>query len=205
MIASLLEMKSLLHVRKTNLRRWSGWEWSQWGWPHTCHDDRQRMVWLMPSPAVSLHLMVCSQHAKITPGYMLILTSAIWLVTLYCGMMNMERLMTTSLILVISEGILGQRRGDHEGCQCCALMDLLVRNIRQRFKTFLKQQTRQKTRRDHWYMQFAHNNLPVVAALMILSGHLKTNLKCLNERDSLIITDSSCFIKCENCPDLFVF
>lgn len=79
--------------------------------------------------------------------------------------------------------------------------DLLVRILCQRYKTFLKQRIRQKTRCDYWSMQFAHNNLHVVAAVMILSGHLKTDLECLKERDSLLITNSSCFVKCENCPD----
>ena len=50
-------------------------------------------------------------------------------------------------------------------------------------------------------MQFAYTNLPVVAAAMILSGHMKVDLECLDEADSLLITDSSCFIKCETHPN----
>ena len=50
-------------------------------------------------------------------------------------------------------------------------------------------------------MHFAYANLPVVAAAMILSGHMKIDLKCLDEAESLLITDSSCFIKCETHPN----
>ena len=50
-------------------------------------------------------------------------------------------------------------------------------------------------------MNFVFNNLPVVAAVMVLSGHLKSDLDCLNDRDSLLITDSGCYVKCSNCAD----
>ena len=70
-----------------------------------------------------------------------------------------------------------------------------------RFKLLLKERIRQKARRDHWMMHFAFNNIPVVAAVMVLSGHLKSDLDCLNERDSLLITDTGCFVKCAQNPD----
>ena len=34
-----------------------------------------------------------------------------------------------------------------------------------------------------------------------MSGHLKIDLECLNERDSLLTTDSSCFVECHQFPD----
>ena len=79
--------------------------------------------------------------------------------------------------------------------------DRLDRILRVRFKIFLKARIRQKSRRNHWSMRFAYNNIPVVAAVMVLSGHLKSDLDCLNERDSLLITDSGCFVKCSETPD----
>ena len=74
--------------------------------------------------------------------------------------------------------------------------DVLVKILRQRFRTFLKQRISSKAKRSHWSVNFACNNLPVVAAVMALSGHLKSDLECLHDRDSLLITDASCFIKC---------
>jgi hypothetical protein len=41
----------------------------------------------------------------------------------------------------------------------------------------------------------------VVAAVMVLSGHLKSDIECHNKRDSLLITDSGCFVKCSETPD----
>ena len=60
---------------------------------------------------------------------------------------------------------------------------------------------REKSRCDHWSMHFAFNNLPVVAAVLLLSGHVKSDLECLNERDSLLNTDSNCYVKCQDCSD----
>ncbi len=79
--------------------------------------------------------------------------------------------------------------------------DRLGQILRLRFKVFRKERIRQKSRRDHWSMNFAFNNIPVVAAVMVLSGHLKSDIECLNERDSLLITDSGCFVKCSETPD----
>ena len=75
--------------------------------------------------------------------------------------------------------------------------DHLVKILCLRFKLFLKQRIARKTRRAHWSMSFAYNNLHVVAAVMILSGHLKMDLESLNETDGLLVTDLSCFVKCE--------
>lgn len=47
-------------------------------------------------------------------------------------------------------------------------------------------------------MDFTRVNLPVVTAVMVLSGYLKSNLECLNESDSLLITDSIYFLKCDD-------
>ena len=73
--------------------------------------------------------------------------------------------------------------------------------LRSRFKVFLRRRIKDASGRDHWSMRFASNNLPVVAAILVLSGHIKSDLECLNERDSLLITDSSRYIECSDCPD----
>ena len=77
----------------------------------------------------------------------------------------------------------------------------LVLILRNRFKVFLKQRIKEKARRDHWCMRFALKNLPVVAAALVLSGHVKKDVSCLNGRDSLLVTDSSCYVRCCDMPD----
>ena len=78
--------------------------------------------------------------------------------------------------------------------------DALIPLLQARFKLYLEQRIRQKNKRDHWCLQFARNNLPVVAAIMTLSGHVQSNLECLNERDSLLVTDLARYVKCIDCP-----
>ena len=82
-----------------------------------------------------------------------------------------------------------------------AAANRLLLLLRFRFKILLKRRIRQVARRDHWSMCFAYNNLPVVAAVLVLSGHIKSDLECLNERDSLLCTKSNSYIKCDDCPN----
>ena len=79
--------------------------------------------------------------------------------------------------------------------------DRLVDILRSRFLVFLKQRIKEKSRREHWSMVFANRNLPVVAAVLVLSGHVKTDLECLHDGDSLLVTDCSGYVKCCDCPD----
>ena len=78
--------------------------------------------------------------------------------------------------------------------------DALITILQARFKTFVKQRIKQQNKRDHWCLRFAYNNLPLVAAIMILSGHTKIDLECLNERDSLLVTDSSRYVNGADSP-----
>ena len=50
-------------------------------------------------------------------------------------------------------------------------------------------------------MRFAFNNLPVVAAVMVLCGHTKADISCLSGKDSLLSTDIGLYVKCCNVPD----
>lgn len=79
--------------------------------------------------------------------------------------------------------------------------DQLLILLRSRFKVLLKRRIQQASWRNHWSMRFAYRNLPVVAAVLVLSGHIKSDLGCLNEQDSLLTTDSNCYIKCADCPN----
>ena len=79
--------------------------------------------------------------------------------------------------------------------------DTLLRIMNQRFRSFLKNRVTVKSKRVHWSMEFAYNNLPVSAAVIALSGHLPMALECLTDSDCLLINDMGCYIKCEDCPD----
>ena len=65
----------------------------------------------------------------------------------------------------------------------------------------LRRRIRENACRDHWSMIFAFNNLPVVAVVLVLRGHVKSDLECLNEIYSMLVTDSSCYVKCVDCSD----
>ena len=71
--------------------------------------------------------------------------------------------------------------------------DILVKLLNSRFNRFKKQQNAHKSRRTNWSMQFALDNFPVFAALMVLSRHLKMDLEFLNGRGGCLITDACCF------------
>ena len=79
--------------------------------------------------------------------------------------------------------------------------DTLLRIMNQRFRSFLRERVTVKSKRVHWSMEFAYNNLPVSAAVVALSGHLPMALECLTDSDCLLINDIGCYVKCENCPD----
>ena len=42
---------------------------------------------------------------------------------------------------------------------------------------------KQAAKKNHWILRFAFKNLPIIAARMILSKHLKLDLKCLGESE----------------------
>ena len=76
----------------------------------------------------------------------------------------------------------------------------LVLHLQCRSKILPKRRIHQADRRDHWSTCFAYNNLPVIVTVFVLSGHIKSNLGCLNEQDSLLLIDTNCYIKCNICP-----
>ncbi len=49
---------------------------------------------------------------------------------------------------------------------------------------------------SHWILMFAFKNLPIIAATMILSNHLKLDLKCLGEAECLLSINANQFIPC---------
>ncbi len=55
-------------------------------------------------------------------------------------------------------------------------------------------------KQNHWILKFAFKNLPVVAATMVLSNHLKIELKCLSKTACLLACNSNFFIPCQAFP-----
>jgi hypothetical protein len=53
---------------------------------------------------------------------------------------------------------------------------------------------KQTAKQNHWILKFAFKNLPVIAAIMVLSNHLKLDLKCLSEIACLLACNSNQFI-----------
>ncbi len=57
--------------------------------------------------------------------------------------------------------------------------DLLLITLGDQFKSHVKSRVIKAAKQNHWILKFEFKNLPVVAATMILSNHLKIELKCL--------------------------
>ena len=74
--------------------------------------------------------------------------------------------------------------------------DLLLIKLRERFKAHVKDRVKQAAKKNHWILKFAYKNLPIVAAAMILSKHLKLDLKCLGESECLLSSNLNQFIPC---------
>ena len=74
--------------------------------------------------------------------------------------------------------------------------DFLLIKLRVRFKLHVKQRINQASTQNHWILKFAFKNLPVLAATMVLSKHLKIELKCLSETSCLLGCNLNQFIPC---------
>jgi hypothetical protein len=74
--------------------------------------------------------------------------------------------------------------------------DLLLTKLCERFKVHVNNRVKQAVKKNHWILKFAFKNLPIIAATMILSKHLKLDLKCLGESECLLSSNSNQFIPC---------
>ena len=72
--------------------------------------------------------------------------------------------------------------------------DLLVKLLRGRLTMFMNRRKVSNNKRNHWAIKLAYKNLSFVAAYMVLSGHVKTDLSCLNETKSLLSPDQNKFL-----------
>ncbi len=64
--------------------------------------------------------------------------------------------------------------------------DLLLIKLHEQFQVHVKDRVKQTSKKNHWILRFAFKNLPIIAATMILSNHLKLYLKCLGESECLL-------------------
>ena len=74
--------------------------------------------------------------------------------------------------------------------------DLLLTKLCERFKVHVKNRVKQAVKKNHWILRFAFKNLPIIAATMILSKHLKLDLNCLGESECLLSSNANQFIPC---------
>ncbi len=74
--------------------------------------------------------------------------------------------------------------------------DLLLIKLREQFKSHVKAQVKQSSKQNHWVLEFAYKNLPVIAAATLLSNYLKIELKCLTKNACLLGYNSNQFIPC---------
>jgi hypothetical protein len=72
--------------------------------------------------------------------------------------------------------------------------DMLMMKLQERFKSHVKQQVKQASKQNHWILKFEFKKLPVVAATMVLSNHLKIELRCLSKTACLLAKYSNKFI-----------
>ena len=74
--------------------------------------------------------------------------------------------------------------------------DLLLIKLRERFKAHVKDRVKQAAKKNHWILRFAFKKLLIIAAMMIISKHLKIDLKCLGESECLLSSNANQFIPC---------
>ncbi len=64
--------------------------------------------------------------------------------------------------------------------------DLLLVKLCEQFKEHVNSRVKQVSKRNHWVLKLPWKNLSVVAFVMLLSNHLKMELKCLGEHACLL-------------------
>lgn len=78
--------------------------------------------------------------------------------------------------------------------------DLLVKLLRERYYPHIKGRIKNKAKHTHWSMKLAYKNLPVDAALQVLSRHTKRDLLSLKEYDSLLASNTNSFYQVSRFP-----
>ncbi len=78
--------------------------------------------------------------------------------------------------------------------------DHLVKMLQHQFQQHLIHRIKDKCRRTHWRMLFAHSNLAVCAACMVLCNHVADDLRFLQDSDSLLPPNPHNFFQCARFP-----
>ena len=78
--------------------------------------------------------------------------------------------------------------------------DLLVKILRERYRAHVQNRITKKSKRNHWVMKLAYKNLNVVAAVMVMTNHVKDDITCIQEGDCILTSSSSNFILCLSHP-----
>jgi hypothetical protein len=79
--------------------------------------------------------------------------------------------------------------------------DHLVKILQNRFEQHLVHRIKDKIKRTHWSMQFASDNLAVSAACMVLSYHIKNDIKCIQDGDCILAPNTHNFYLCSQFPN----
>jgi hypothetical protein len=86
--------------------------------------------------------------------------------------------------------------------------DLLLVKLCERFKKHVNLRVKQVLKRNHCVLKLAWKNLSVVASIMLLSNHLKMELKCLGEHACLLAVNTNQFIPSgafPNCEGAYLY
>jgi hypothetical protein len=124
-----------------------------------------------------VHLIILTEDKTILPSSLL--SNIVW-VEFVIDFLDLERTSATA----------SKQVSDNDKQKA----DLLLIKLHERFKSHVKEQMKQSTKQTHWIIKFAFRNLQVIAATMVLSNHLKLELKCLSKIACLLACSSNQFI-----------
>jgi len=79
--------------------------------------------------------------------------------------------------------------------------DRLVRFYKTGLSSISCVESMTRIKRAHWSMQFAYNNLTVCAACMVLSNHVKNEIKFIQDGDCILAPNTHNFYQCTRFPD----
>jgi hypothetical protein len=68
-------------------------------------------------------------------------------------------------------------------------------------KAMLKKRIKDPIKRSHWSLKLAYKNMSIVTAYMVAIDHVKKDLRCLSEYDSLLSPNADKFMLCVTHPN----
>jgi hypothetical protein len=78
--------------------------------------------------------------------------------------------------------------------------DLLFSILRGRLRTHIEHRVQTELQQSHWCFDWARKNLSIVSAYMVLFGHVKDDISCIDDTGCLLTnpTTSSNYLLCTN-------